>query len=336
MLRQAPPPPPPQAPLLRHLLIAGAAPPPGAAAPPAPPPHLAALWPRLAPCGQAHAEPDSPDTALAPLLAAALALPGAPGRWPWAAWDSGSAGVGCAWLTPCHWQPGMDHVLLHEPLTLDVGVDDLAALQASLAPLLADDGITLTAQAANPAAATPARWLARGAVFEDLPCVSLERAAGQHLTRQWLTAAPSRALRRLLAEVQMLLHSHPVNDARAARGLPPLNALWIDGAGRLDALPDAGASLRVDARLRRAALDGTAAWQAAWAALDAQAIAPLAAQAARGQPVRLTLAGPRRAITLCSADAPSGWRRWAQRLRGGGGGVDWPALLATLDAADAA
>jgi hypothetical protein len=35
----------------------------------------------------------------------------------------------------------------------------------------------------------------------------------------------------LLTEIQMLLHAHPVNEAREARGEPAVNSLWIWGAG---------------------------------------------------------------------------------------------------------
>jgi hypothetical protein len=36
----------------------------------------------------------------------------------------------------------------------------------------------------------------------------------------------------LLTEIQMLLHAHPVNEAREARGEPALNSLWIWGGGQ--------------------------------------------------------------------------------------------------------
>lgn len=37
----------------------------------------------------------------------------------------------------------------------------------------------------------------------------------------------------LLTEMQMLLHAHPVNEAREARGEPAVNSVWLWGAGRL-------------------------------------------------------------------------------------------------------
>jgi hypothetical protein len=39
------------------------------------------------------------------------------------------------------------------------------------------------------------------------------------------------ALRRLSAEMEMWLHAHPINDARARRGAPPVATLWVWGGG---------------------------------------------------------------------------------------------------------
>ena len=40
------------------------------------------------------------------------------------------------------------------------------------------------------------------------------------------------AVHQLLNEAQMVLHSHPVNEAREARGEPAINSVWLWGAGR--------------------------------------------------------------------------------------------------------
>ena len=40
----------------------------------------------------------------------------------------------------------------------------------------------------------------------------------------------------LLNEIQVLLHQHPLNAARRARGLTPVNSLWLWGGGRLPAV----------------------------------------------------------------------------------------------------
>jgi hypothetical protein len=43
---------------------------------------------------------------------------------------------------------------------------------------------------------------------------------------------PGRAGDALLNEVQMVLHEHPVNEAREARGEPAVNSVWLWGGGR--------------------------------------------------------------------------------------------------------
>jgi hypothetical protein len=71
--------------------------------------------------------------------------------------------------------------------------------------------------------AQPRRWCARTTeIVENHPALE---AAGKepNLPRQ---AAP------LLTEVQMVLHAHPVNEAREARGEPTVNSVWLWGAGR--------------------------------------------------------------------------------------------------------
>jgi hypothetical protein len=44
--------------------------------------------------------------------------------------------------------------------------------------------------------------------------------------------AAARGSEALLTEIQMLLHAHPVNEAREARGEPAVNSLWLWGGGQ--------------------------------------------------------------------------------------------------------
>ena len=94
----------------------------------------------------------------------------------------------------------------------------------------------------------------------------------------------------------MLLHTHPINDAREARGALPVNSFWLSGTGRSQA-PEAAASLpTVDERLRAPLLaEDWAGWAEAWQALDAQVLSALDAQATRGESVSLSLCGERHA-----------------------------------------
>ena len=285
----------PPAPEPLHLLIADATLPPDAAAQALPPlPHLQALLGRMRLQGQIDVDEDAPATPFERALAQAHGLPGAPGHIPWAAFETGTVGPPCAWFRPCHWQVGMDQVSLLEPSELLLTEDESRQLLAALQPLLQDDGLSLRWVA-------PDRWLAQGELLRGLGTVSLARALQQPLTPDALFSAPDAAqgahLRRLHSELQMLLYTHPVNDAREQARRWPVNAVWIEGAGALDAALPANPWVRTDIRLQTP-VASTADYTRAWQAIDAESLAPLRAAQRAGARVSLTLCGARRAITL--------------------------------------
>jgi hypothetical protein len=198
--------------------------------------------------------------------ARALGLPSEPGKIPWAAWHTQTLGQPCAWVYPCRLDVGMTDMVLQpvERLQLDDAYSQ--ALHALIAPYLAHDGLALHYHSA-------ARWLATGAPLADLPCASLARAQGQSINAFFPDAGQSPAqtqLARLQAEVQMLLYTHPLNDTRAAQGLPAVNSLWIDGAGQLDHMSTPTSTrlhtVKLDTRLQNAAHDPQAYAQA-WRSL---------------------------------------------------------------------
>ncbi|HSV58412.1 MAG TPA: hypothetical protein VLJ19_05885 [Variovorax sp.] len=259
------------------------------------------------------------DTTLSPpherALAAALGIAAPDGCIPWAAWQAREADLpqalpGQAWslMTLCHWQVGIDDAALGDPQALGIGAEESAILFEAVRPFLAEDGIELhpTPQ--------PGRWLAQGRLFDGLASASIDRAVG-HPISDWspLTEA-TRPLRRLQNEIQMLLYTHPVNDARAERGLPAINSFWASGTGALPAnAAPAAAAPEVDQRLRDAAVrDDSAAWAQAWQALDAQRLPALLAEAERGAAIRLTLCGDRSARSF--TPRPGGFTAFAKRL----------------------
>ena len=288
-----------------HLLIPDATPvlPDGAPLPPLPAlPHLDALLKRLRVDDTVTCEGDAPDTPFERVLARAQGLPGAPGHVPWAAFDTCTLNTPCAWLRPCHWQLGLDHATLLPPDQLALTDAESRALLAAVQPLLHDDGLALRYVG-------PGAWLAQGELLRDLRTWSMARAAQQPLTRHVLaqSATPGHGaqLDRLQNELQMLLYTHPVNDAREQARQLPVNAIWIEGAGALDHAIAPRPGLRVDQRLAPAATPDLAAWQAAWQAIDADSVAQLQRPCEAGQDVRLTLCGPHRAITLRPGRGPA-------------------------------
>ena len=107
----------------------------------------------------------------------------------------------------------------------------------------------------------PRRWCAR----IERSFSSNQRSALEEAGREVLTGDP------LLNEIQMLLHAHPVNEAREARGEPPVNSLWLWGAGRAPKVSSTWSSVLADepvamglARLARARYSSLPASAAAW------------------------------------------------------------------------
>lgn len=229
------------------------------------------------------------------VLARACALPPTDGLIPWAAWDvrrSGRDPGDGAWarITPCHWRVGSDHVALDDPAHLDLQETESRAVLAVVQPLFHGVGIELVY-------AAPDVWLARGEIFRDLPCASLDRVIGRAVDAWLPRVAAAGPLRRLQQEVQMLLYTNEANDERESRGLLPINSFWVSGTGSLPSSAAAQwpANLRIASALREPALAGDwAAWAAAWRDLDERECAPLL-DAASGAEVTLTLAGERRA-----------------------------------------
>lgn len=248
-------------------------------------------------------------------LAAALGLPVADGLVPWAAWRARELGLppaapGRAWglMTLCNWQVGIDDVALGDPRMLDISADESAALLDAVRPFFDEDGI-----GAHPTP-EPGRWLAQSALFEGLATASIDRAVGYPISEWSPQGDAARPLRRLQNEMQMLLYTHPVNDARAERGVPAINSFWLSGTGALPvgALPTAAVDF--DDSLRAASMrDDAAAWADAWQTLDAKRIPELLAQAERGNAVQLTLCGERAARTFTPREG-GGLASFARRL----------------------
>ena len=283
-------------------------------------PHLDGLLRQLQRQGSDSGDEDHPAMPHERALARALGLPGDGAHTPWAAWQVQRQGPppehppaqtadtsAWAFVTPCHWQVGTDHITLIDPHELALDEAASRALLAIVAPWLQSDGITLVYE-------QPTRWLARGDALAHLVTPSLERAQG-HDVRGWLQhqaqtsgqhspqVQAAQTWQRLHSELQMLLYTHPFNDARTAQGLPAVNSFWVHGTGALPAgLTAPTQPPQVADALRAPALrEDWRAWASTWTALDAGPVAELLRQAEQGQPVRLTLSGEHCAQTFHTA-----------------------------------
>ncbi len=212
-----------------------------------------------------------------------------------------------AWMTPCHWQIGMDQVNLLNPDSLYLTDEESQQLLQAMQPFLQEDGLHVTWHSAL-------LWHAQGEMLAGLACASLDRVIGQNVQHWMPDSRAARPLQRLQSEMQMLLYNHPVNDAREARRQHTVNAFWLHGAGTLPA----GANspplhLEMPDALRHSALRGdVTAWQQAWQQLDATALADLLAHFKDTGQATLSLCSEHTAHTYEAA--PAAWHQRLTRL----------------------
>ena len=233
-------------------------------------------------------------------LAAAYGISAVDGRVPFGAWHAVQTGQsvqpGQAWavITPCHWAVQSQHITMLSPRALNLQDEESRALLAAMQPFFAEDGIDLIYD-------QPTRWLARGEIFEQLATASPDRVIGGGEGKSvddWLPRTESaKNLRRLQQEMQMLLYTHALTDARNERGELAVNSFWVSGTGAMtDAMLARTASkdiTQVNTLRDAAMISDWAAWREAWTRIDANECASMLERLSRKSSVTLTLCGER-------------------------------------------
>ncbi len=244
--------------------------------------------------------------------ARALEIPSDEGMIPWAALETETLVKACAWLRPCRLDVGMTDMVLQPTSALRLTDVESRELHALIAPYFEQDGIELRYHSAL-------RWLAVGDQFAEFECASLARVQGRSINA-FLPDPGEFPLQlkfsRLQAEMQMLLYTHPITEARLARGLPAVNSFWVDGAGVLEAMPSPNGRVSLDMRLQDAA-HSESAYRSVWAALLTESQQAASQALARGDTYALTLCGEKSAITVW-AEKP-GWKHKISSLLGQAG-----------------
>lgn len=240
-------------------------------------------------------------------MAAAMGWPLVDGALPWAADIAARAGLPAdeqAWalLNPVHLHAGTDQVHLTDPAELALDDATSQALLEAVRHLFESEGFSLHWVSAR-------QWLATHTIFDGLATASIDRVVSRNVDPWLPDHRQARLLRRLQNEVQMVFHTHPLNDHRESAGLPTVNSFWCSGCGRLSRGQVAADAPVVDDRLRAPALgEDWTAWCEAWRALDAGPVADLLRSPAEA---RITLCGER----LARRWEPAQRSMW-QRLSG--------------------
>jgi hypothetical protein len=130
------------------------------------------------------------------------------------------------WLRadPCHLRADRDRLVLLDSTLFEVDREEADSLVASLNRHFPPGELRFVA-------AQPERWYARAGAESGSRTVPLAGARGRTVAGGG--GDPAVRWHALENEIQMLLHAHPANEAREARGALPVNALWLWGGGRL-------------------------------------------------------------------------------------------------------
>jgi hypothetical protein len=123
-------------------------------------------------------------------------------------------------VNPSHIEIARSHLLMADLRRLGLSDADGRALFDSALPYFEEAGHALRYGDAQ-------TWFMRADDWTEMDTASPDAAVGMNLT-DWMPTGPRAiAYRKLQNEVQILWHTHPVNAAREARGLPPVNAFWL-------------------------------------------------------------------------------------------------------------
>jgi len=137
--------------------------------------------------------------------------------------ETGAVAEDGHWLCadPVHLRFHHERIVLADAGAFDIDDGEAQLLVAALNAEFADIGVFH--------AATARRWYLRLNTAVDHIAEPLSAVAGRRMDSE--LQDKTSPLHRWLNEVQMFLHLHPVNAARASAGKPAINSLWLWGAG---------------------------------------------------------------------------------------------------------
>ena len=136
----------------------------------------------------------------------------------------------CLRADPVHLRPDLDAASLFDTSYFPLARDEAAELAAALDHHFAAEGMRFEAP-------HPARWYVRWRGCPDAVFHPPRAAPGRSVGELLPGGNEGSLWRRRMNEAQMVLHAHPTNEAREARGELPVNSVWFWGAGAIGAAP---------------------------------------------------------------------------------------------------
>lgn len=136
------------------------------------------------------------------------------------------------WLRadPVHLRLQRNQMLLADCSALGLSKQDADGIVMFLNQHFAQDGLRFIAP-------HPGRWYLGLERAPRMATRALSEVIGADINVNLPTGGEALRWHRIANEIQMLLHSHPFNDAREARGEMTVNSVWLWGGGTRPAVP---------------------------------------------------------------------------------------------------
>lgn len=134
--------------------------------------------------------------------------------------QAGDDAVSVAIATPLHAALGLTDLTPVDPSKVSLSADESRALCEAADAHMREDGVRLHFVDA-------ARWLVTCNRAVDVLTERPDWIIGELLRPNLPRGRDARLVERWMNELQMLLHTHPVNSAREERRLPPVNLVWL-------------------------------------------------------------------------------------------------------------
>lgn len=136
------------------------------------------------------------------------------------------------WLRadPVHLRLQRNQMLLADCSVLGLSKQDADGIVTFLNQHFAQDGLRFIAPHAG-------RWYLSLERAPQLATRALSEVIGADINVNLPTGGDALHWHKIANEIQMLLHNHPFNDAREARGEMTVNSVWLWGGGRRPAVP---------------------------------------------------------------------------------------------------
>jgi hypothetical protein len=136
------------------------------------------------------------------------------------------------WLRadPVHLTPDRDRLILTGPDRIGLDTEEAERLAAEIAESYRAEGWTLKAP-------KPDRWYLRPPRAPSITTTPLQDVEGRDISACLPKGQDGKAWHTVLNEIQILLHTSKVNEARERAGRLPVNSLWFWGGGSLPTLP---------------------------------------------------------------------------------------------------